>query len=307
MSLSRKAILEKTYKGINIYAHVLRKYYSGERVLSISGKDCAPTKNPFNFGKPTLWIKIVDGCAVHVDTDNAIGYGDAFDFAGLHFKQSGYELLVTLDKELNLGIHERSLFTEQREVTYGQQKEEAANAIPKFSYFANPITNTIPSQNVNLLDVYNLIKSDAFADRTTALREIGDRSKARFFKASNFDYVTFSGSFSKRNEADLLQHSGLLALDFDHVENIQQLRNLLLEDPMIETELLFVSPSGDGIKWVVAADISEISHKDYFTAVANYVEHAYKLKVDQSGKDSCRACFLPHDPHVVINSKYLTQ
>jgi hypothetical protein len=42
--------------------------------------------------------------ARHEDTENAIPAGDAFSFAELHYKQSGEELLQTLNKELNLRI-----------------------------------------------------------------------------------------------------------------------------------------------------------------------------------------------------------
>lgn len=305
MSVSKKAILDKTHYGLNIYANVLRTYYPGETVLSITGRDCAPTKNPFNENKPTLWIKVVDGCANHVDTEHTIPFGDVFDFAALHFKQSGEELLNTINKELHLQIGEESFYAAQPPMAMAAEPDEPTVEIPEFSYFTKPVSNITPSKNVNLLNVYTLIKGDAFTDCTSTLREIQDVKQARAYKASNFDYVTFSGAFSKRNEAAIQQHSGLLALDFDHVDDVEELRSKLLDDPSLETELLFVSPSGDGIKWVVSADTSQLSHKDYFRAVANYVQHTYNLTVDQSGKDTCRACFLPHDPHVFINSKYL--
>ena len=80
MEISKTAILDKTHYGLNIYSHVLRHYYPGEiasgdsltpsenkndrqqTVLSLSGRDCQPTKNPFNDNKPTLKIQIVNNC-----------------------------------------------------------------------------------------------------------------------------------------------------------------------------------------------------------------------------------------------------
>src|SRR5574344_1088749 len=55
---SKEAILSKTHYGIGIYAHILRLYYPDETVLSLSGRTCSPTKNPFNADKPTLNIFI---------------------------------------------------------------------------------------------------------------------------------------------------------------------------------------------------------------------------------------------------------
>ena len=114
---SKEAILSKTHYGIGIYAHILRLYYPDQTVLSLSGRTCSPTKNPFNADKSTLNIFIeketVLGNALdkefarHSDSENAIPAGDAFDFAELHYKQSGDELLQTLNKEMNLHIGEK--------------------------------------------------------------------------------------------------------------------------------------------------------------------------------------------------------
>ncbi len=79
----------------------------------------------------------------------------------------------------------------------------------------------------------------------------------------------------------------------------------MLNDEYFETELLFVSPSGDGLKWIISIDITEATHQNFFQAIANYIKEVYQLEVDKSGKDISRACFLPHDPEVYINPKYL--
>jgi len=80
----------------------------------------------------------------------------------------------------------------------------------------------------------------------------------------------------------------------------------LLKDEYFETEMLFVSPSGDGLKWIIPIDITEATHQNFFQAIANYIREVYQLEVDKSGKDVSRACFLPHDPEAYINPKYLT-
>ena len=102
-NVSKEAILSKTHYGIGIYAHVLSLYYPDQTVLSLSGRTCSPTKNPFNADKPSLNIFILKenvlGNALdrefarHEDSENAIPAGDSLDFAELHYKQSGDELL----------------------------------------------------------------------------------------------------------------------------------------------------------------------------------------------------------------------
>jgi len=104
--------------------------------------------------------------------------------------------------------------------------------------------------------------------------------------------VTFSGLFDIKEDAALLQHSGLICLDFDH-ENTEHLRDILNDKPY--TFLSFVSPSGDGLKVVVAiADGSK--HRQYF----NYLRTLYPT-LDRSGVNESRLCFLSYDPEIYVN------
>lgn len=306
MEISREEILNKTHYGLNIYAYVLRQYYTGESVLSLSGRDCKPTKNPFNNDKLTLEVKIVDSCATHTDSEEAIAQGNVFDFASLHFDLSGQELYEKINEVLHLRIGQRNGFYDRPELKQQQTDQTITKPqSPVFSYFKRPVTNVHPTKEITLVEVYQIIKSSEFAESTDTLRNIQEVKEARKYKAFHFDYVTFSGAFSKRNDKNLRKHSGLLTIDFDHITNLSELKNQLLKDPYFETELLFVSPSGDGLKWVIPIELTQVKHQDYFKAVANYIQHTYKLEVDQSGKDISRACFLPNDPNIFINPKYL--
>lgn len=299
-------ILSKTHYGLNIYAHVLRQYYPRETVLSLSGRECIPAKNPFNVDKPTLIVKIVDGCAIHTDSEDAIPQGNVFDFAALHFRLEGLALLDKLNEELHLCIGKQQGFYAHAESQPAIALHEIVKATaPVFSYFNKPVTNVTPTREVTLVEVYHLIRGKEFSSYTSTLRSISDPKEARKFKAQNFDYVTFSGTFSRRNDANLQSHSGLITIDFDHIQDVPSLKAALLNDHYFETELMFVSPSGDGLKWVIPIDLTQAKHQDYFKAVANYVSHTYQLEIDQSGKDISRACFLPHDSGIFINPKYL--
>ena len=306
MEPNRDEILRKTHYGLNIYAFILHSYYPDETVLSLSGRDCSPAKNPFNADKSTLLIKIIDGCAMHADAENSIDPGNVFDFASIFYKMEGQDLLNKINHDLNLRLN-----VEKNALAPIVSNHKADNQLrtviksPVFSYFTKPVSNIIPARKVTLLEVYNLIKGKEFVSSTSTLRGVKDLKDARKYKAQHFDYVTFSGTFSQRNDANLIRHSGLLTIDFDHVNDLHSLKTSLLHDQYFETEMLFVSPSGDGLKWIIPVDLTQLKHKDYFKAVANYILQSYKLEVDQSGKDLSRACFLPHDPEIFIHSKYL--
>ncbi|MDD2214971.1 MAG: BT4734/BF3469 family protein [Bacteroidales bacterium] len=322
--INKQAILSKTHYGIGIYAHILELYYPGQTVLSLSGRTCSPAKNPLNADKPTLNIFIEKEnilgnawdkeLARHLDSENAIPAGDAFDFAELHYKQSGTELLQTLNKEMNLHIGEKFNFYKNRisnteiqnQNNHNNQTNHSSDIVVRhFSFFKAPVRNTIPHKSISLLDAYNYIVGDYAKQRTEKLRSIKDPKQARQFKASTFDYCTFSGMFQTRNDKALISHSGLLCIDFDHLQNVDLLRKQLLQDEYFDTQMLFVSPSGDGLKWIIPIDTKRTTHSNYFAAVANYILQTYGVEVDKSGRDISRACFLPHDPQAFINPVYL--
>ena len=305
--IKEKDILDKTHYGLGIYSHILREYYPDETVVRLSGKECAPAKNPFNENKLTLKLINVDWMFMFNDLEQNEFKGNPFEFAALHYNLTGNKLLEKLNEELHLRIGEKHHFYSNQKSVEVEIKAESKPTvhIPKFSYFKAPVSNIYPKNTLSLLEVYELIKSTPYTSITKQLRTIEAKGEARKFKASKFDYATFSGTFEKRNDKALKSHSGLLTIDFDHIDNLQQLKNQLLNDEYFETELLFVSPSGDGLKWIIPIDINESTHQNYFKAIANYIKAVYQLEVDKSGKDVSRACFLPSDPEVFINPKYL--
>jgi hypothetical protein len=177
--------------------------------------------------------------------------------------------------------------------------------VPCFSFFISLITNITPHSVTTLQKVYAAITSNSYRNCTQRLREITDPTQARKYKAANFDYCTFSGVFTSRSNKALIRHSSLLCIDFDHLQNISEMKDILLADDYFDTELLFVSPSGDGLKWIISIDIAATSHGDYFAAVSNYIKATYHIETDKSGRDVSRACFLPHDPQAYINPVHL--
>ena len=174
----------------------------------------------------------------------------------------------------------------------------------QFSFFRKPIQNTAPLRAVGIVDIYRYIVGHYAEPQTTALRALTDNEEAKRYKATHFDFCTFSGLFRKRNEEELVMHSGLMCIDFDHVKDLDELKRRLLGNEYFDTELMFVSPSGDGLKWIIAVELQGWEHSRFFKAVVNCLESCGFPDVDKSGSDVARSCFLPHDPHAYINPKY---
>lgn len=169
-----------------------------------------------------------------------------------------------------------------------------------FSFFHSPVWKKTPERTMCLEDVYNYVRGEQARERTLRLRSIEDAAEARKYKAGAFDYVTFSGVFSRCSDADMVSHSQLLCLDFDHVDDVSALKRVLIADPLLATRLLFTSPSGNGVKWVVEIDTAEAPHREWFRSVGNYLSARYHLEADAKCANESRGCFLPHDPECYL-------
>ncbi|MGY5846622.1 BT4734/BF3469 family protein [Salegentibacter sp. HM20] len=292
MLLNKENILAKTHYGLKIYAWVLRQYFP-QNMLKCKGKTCELTHSPFNAGKKTLQIWLEDGCACHRDIEVPGCDGDVFDFANFHLR---FATTAELYYQVNQVMHLRLKIPAEENASQFLNEDPE----PVFSIFQAPIRNTIPAKEVTLPEVYRYIKGKALKQLTENYRKLSDPKERRKFKANHFHYVCFSGVFRKRSDDQLLQHSNLLCLDFDHLENLPKTRHLLLKDKLIKTCLLFTSPSGDGLKWIVKIDTDCATHRDYFNSISNYLKSTYNLTPDPSGKDISRACFLCHDPEAVL-------
>jgi uncharacterized protein (DUF2164 family) len=302
MQITKDSILRKTHYGLNIYAYVLRMYYPDKTVPSLSGRECELTQNPFNNDKQTLSINIHDNLANHFDTEIEYFKGNVFDFANLYFKSdSEKDLFIAIHDALHLNLVKEDKEKEE-ELAWLDEPDDTWYA--HCSFFKAPVRNVFPLNVLKLHEIHSLITSNTYKSVTERLRSFSDIKEKRKFKANNFDYATFSGIFKKRSDKELLKHSSLITIDFDHLENIQLVKEQLLQDAYFETEMLFTSPSGDGIKWIIKIDLSKATHQDYFKAIANYLQQTYNLEVDQSGKDVSRACFLSYDPDAFLHKRH---
>lgn len=117
---------------------------------------------------------------------------------------------------------------------------------------------------------------------------------------SQLPAVLFSGKFRKRADADIIEHSGLIILDFDHI-NVPETKKVLAHDQYVRA--CWVSPSGDGLKVLIEITHPE-HHREHFRAAVDYFDKQYALEVDHTGINLSRACYESYDPDIVIREKY---
>lgn len=107
---------------------------------------------------------------------------------------------------------------------------------------------------------------------------------------------TISGTAKNRKEP--LEHSGLIQGDLDHLgDKLNSVRDILKEDPHVA--FLFVSPSGDGLKFGIVVDPT--NHKHSFLSAQHHFKEKYQLEIDPSVKDRLRLCFVSYDPYLWVN------
>ena len=109
--------------------------------------------------------------------------------------------------------------------------------------------------------------------------------------------ILWAGEFDSRRDDSIRQHSGLIVLDFDHLD-VEGSKNVLSTDPYVFA--CWISPSGEGLKALVSVSNPSL-HRDHFRALQAYFDKEYGLEVDPSGINESRACFDSYDPEIVIN------
>jgi hypothetical protein len=111
--------------------------------------------------------------------------------------------------------------------------------------------------------------------------------------------VCFSGTFNRRMDSALLEHSGLICLDFDGYENV---RALLQDKEKISRDnyvySVFISPSGNGLKVLVKIPADPDNHGLYFNALDRHFMSPY---FDKTSKNISRVCYESYDPLIHIN------
>lgn len=154
--------------------------------------------------------------------------------------------------------------------------------------------------HVSIEKVINRIKNGDSIELINKVRSAKTKQEADKFK-EGLPCILFNGTFSERNSNSLINHSGLMVVDFDkypsnedmikHFETLKQNNHFIL---------LFISPSGNGIKGVVKVsnELDKNSHPKVFTQFQDDFNFDYW---DKSNSNIDRVCFESYDPNIYVN------
>jgi len=150
-------------------------------------------------------------------------------------------------------------------------------------------------------DVFSVLKrisEGVNKDLIESIRNESDKSARNELK-KNLPAICFSGTFSKRSDDSLIKHSGLVCLDFDGYETIEEMqseKSRLMNDKYVMS--VFISPSGNGLKAIIKIPADVENHKDYFNSLGDYYNSKH---FDISTKNVSRVCYESFDEDIYIN------
>lgn len=167
-------------------------------------------------------------------------------------------------------------------------------SVSYFQYFGatNPVT-------VSLL---TCLCSERHKDKVFEVRSI-ENKEARDKVKKRLPGFTPSGVFSKRSEAGLIQHSGIICLDIDEQDNphILNFGALKREIQQIQNVAYFgKSVSGRGWFALVPIEMPE-KHRQTYEVLEMLFWHHWRIKLDSNCKDVCRFRYVSYDPEAYFN------
>jgi hypothetical protein len=168
--------------------------------------------------------------------------------------------------------------------------------------FSNP---TLP---VDEAQFYALVRAKQWNENIDKYRETGEASLKRklpaFIFQATFDETTSksgkSGAWRKQAATRL---TGLVVMDIDHVDNPREVFESwhLATDDRTDILLVYVTPSGKGLKVVFKADVAKGNLIDNQHVMADKLG----VEVDESCKDSSRMSYICKESDILFIDKEL--
>ena len=157
-------------------------------------------------------------------------------------------------------------------------------------------TSTPFYRNVGL--ILGRIKSGSSKDLVKKIRAEKNKLERNELKKL-LPAICFSGTFNKRTDASLMQHSGLICLDFDGYANTKDMnedKENLRKNKFVYS--VFISPSGNGLKVLVKIPEDPDNHINYFNSLEKYFNSKY---FDKTSKNVSRVCYESYDALIHVN------
>ena len=183
-----------------------------------------------------------------------------------------------------------------------------------FCYQKNFSHPTLP---VDEAQFYALVRAQKWNENIDKFRETGEAALKRklpafIFQATFDETESAKGKLGAWRKQAATRLTGLVVMDIDHIENPREVFeswHLATDDRTKRTGILlvYVTPSGKGLKVVFKADVSKGNLIDNQHAMAKVlgVEVELGVEVDESCKDASRMSFICKESDILFINKEL--
>ena len=107
----------------------------------------------------------------------------------------------------------------------------------------------------------------------------------------------------KRRKERVIKYYGVMVLDIDNLKDEEEVERIKKEIEKIEyTKMVFVSPSGLGLKIIVETNNTDVErHTEVYKELVNYYGNQLNVKFDSQTCDVSRLCFFSYDETAYYN------
>jgi hypothetical protein len=160
------------------------------------------------------------------------------------------------------------------------------------------------SDTTNVYQVYELIKGNTLKSATESIQQ--KFLKGKIADAENekklLIAITFCAAYLANRTADNIgEYNGFIILDYDALDPLRLMEVKARAVAMETSILVYVSPSGQGVKILVAVNSTIELHEQAFNKVSDLYDAELGVKSDRATKDVSRLCFLCHDKEAYFN------
>ncbi|MCT4318806.1 BT4734/BF3469 family protein [Elizabethkingia anophelis] len=160
----------------------------------------------------------------------------------------------------------------------------------------------------SLSEIYTSIRDGTYKNEIQRIRTFLKDEDVESSKKEKNELLAFTttGIFHdkrSRKSENLIKYNGLVVLDIDKLKNHDEVDMVFSKAIQIEeSKMVFVSPSGLGIKIIVETNNTNPNlHTQVYKKVVEYYQKILELEFDTQTCDIARLCFVSYDENAYLN------
>lgn len=158
----------------------------------------------------------------------------------------------------------------------------------------------------NFENILLAIKEGKFKSEITEIRNSlkeNNKNKSDRLKNSLSGFTVSAIFDEKRRKERVIKYYGVMVLDIDNLKDEEEVERIKKEIEKIEyTKMVFVSPSGLGLKIIVETNNTDVErHTEVYKKLVNYYENQLNVEFDSQTCDVSRLCFFSYDETAYYN------